>query len=289
MAFFRDEEKYNSNKIMDSGIDAVNCGAYLIEIFKKIVIPKLQDMGANEDIGIRIGIDYGPQDEVVWGNYGYTMMQEVTATSFFVDVAAKLQQKAPKNTMMIGDSLRQLLNLDESILRIKMKREDGVQLSVPYISPNYKKLDGNPLNYKQFIISQSKYFSFLPANDEDQTLQLTATIKKNNNTPSSDFYFNCSRSIKKYQGISFKAKFYAESGSSLKFKFRVENTGDEASKEVNYSNHHTFVDAIDNKLGEYSANHWEETKFRGLHHMYVSVWKDNILCHAEKSFSVFID
>ncbi|WP_411544538.1 hypothetical protein ACLAJG_10620 [Klebsiella pneumoniae] len=62
------------------------------------VIPKLNDLGVDENLGIRIGIDYGANDQVVWGMYGYQeKLEEVTATSFFVHVAAKLQQKAPKN------------------------------------------------------------------------------------------------------------------------------------------------------------------------------------------------
>ena len=56
---------------------------------KPIVVPKLN----YEDypFGIRIGIDYGPKEKVYWSSYGYLNMSEVTATSFYVDVASKLQ------------------------------------------------------------------------------------------------------------------------------------------------------------------------------------------------------
>jgi hypothetical protein len=48
-------------------------------------IPKLNELGVDENLGIRIGIDYGAHDQVIWGKYGYMESQEVTATSFFVD------------------------------------------------------------------------------------------------------------------------------------------------------------------------------------------------------------
>ncbi|MFO5558341.1 adenylate/guanylate cyclase domain-containing protein, partial [Klebsiella pneumoniae] len=86
-----------------------NCATYLIDMFKSTVIPKLNELGVDENLGIRIGFDYGAHDQVIWGKYCYMESQEVTATSFFVDVAAKLQQKAPKNSIMIGDSLAKLL------------------------------------------------------------------------------------------------------------------------------------------------------------------------------------
>lgn len=38
----------------------------------------------DENLGIRIGIDYGADEQVVWGKYGYMDSQEVTATSFLL-------------------------------------------------------------------------------------------------------------------------------------------------------------------------------------------------------------
>lgn len=45
------------------------------------------------------------------GNYGIPGINEVTATSFFVDIASKLQHKAPKNSIMLGESLVNKLGL----------------------------------------------------------------------------------------------------------------------------------------------------------------------------------
>ncbi|MBN0287758.1 adenylate/guanylate cyclase domain-containing protein, partial [Pseudomonas aeruginosa] len=62
MAFFRSDINTQEGRIADSAVDAINCATYLIEMFKSVVIPKLNDLGVDENLGIRIGIDYGAND-----------------------------------------------------------------------------------------------------------------------------------------------------------------------------------------------------------------------------------
>jgi adenylate cyclase len=57
---------------------------------RNVVLPTL----GRDNLGVRIGLDYGRDRDVLWSSYGYPGVDEVTATSFFVDVAAKLQQAA---------------------------------------------------------------------------------------------------------------------------------------------------------------------------------------------------
>lgn len=204
MAFFRMETYKQQGRIADSAIDAINCATFLIEMFKGVVIPKLNDLGIDENLGIRIGIDYGADDQVIWGKYGYMESQEVTATSFFVDVAAKLQQKAPKNSIMIGDSLAKLIGFDENQLSIKTKIKDGVATPVKYLTPNYKDANGELVNYKQYVLKNEHYCSLLPTSDENSELIVKATLKMDKNASSDDEYYPCSRVIKKGMGISFK-------------------------------------------------------------------------------------
>ncbi|MFP3498999.1 adenylate/guanylate cyclase domain-containing protein, partial [Pseudomonas sp. SIMBA_059] len=92
-----------------------------------------------------VGIDYGQHDDVLWGMYGYQGSSEVTATSFFVDVAAKLQQSAPRNRVMIGESIRTLLDLHDELLEPKwVNNKESIER---YILPNYTGNDGRPVNY----------------------------------------------------------------------------------------------------------------------------------------------
>ena len=86
-------------------IDGINCAAVLSHAVKTVVIPTLGD----DKLGVRIGLDYGGENDVLWSSYGYPGVEEVTATSFNVDVAAKLQHAARRNRVMIGQSIKEFL------------------------------------------------------------------------------------------------------------------------------------------------------------------------------------
>ncbi len=289
MAFFRSEVYKQNGRIADSAIDAINCATFLIQMFKDVVIPKLNELGVDENLGIRIGIDYGADEQVVWGKYGYMDSQEVTATSFFVDVAAKLQQKAPKNSIMIGDSLAKLLGFDDNQLSIKTKLKGNEVIDVKYITPNYRDASGKPINYKQYVLNNEHYCKLLPTSEEIGELNVRASLKANKDDVSDDEYYPCSRIIKKGMGISFKGYFYSQVAySNPRFRFRVVNTGVEASETENNGNHEEYEDAKYSE-GRYFAKHWEDTSYKGLHHMYVSFWDGERLIGNEKCFSVFIN
>ncbi|MGS4633918.1 hypothetical protein [Enterobacter roggenkampii] len=92
MAFFRTKEHEASESLMmKNAVDSINCATYLIEFMEKVITPIIEEQGADEPVGIRVGVDYGNNDDVIWGNYGAFGAFEVTATSYNVDVAAKLQ------------------------------------------------------------------------------------------------------------------------------------------------------------------------------------------------------
>ncbi|MCS2172360.1 adenylate/guanylate cyclase domain-containing protein [Scandinavium sp. TWS1a] len=289
MAFFRSEDYRQEGRVADSAIDAINCATFLIQMFKDIVIPKLNELGVDENLGIRIGIDYGADEQVIWGKYGYMESQEVTATSFFVDVAAKLQQKAPKNSIMIGDSLAKLLGFDGNQLSVKTKIKNNETVSLKYISPNYRDASGKPINYKQFVLNNEHYCKLLPTSEELGELQVRASLKVNKDDLSDDEYHPCSRIIKKGMGISFKGYFYSRvSYANPRFRFRVVNTGSEAAGTDDNGNHEKYEDAKYSD-GRYFAKNWEDTSYKGLHHMYVSFWDGERLISNEKCFSVFIN
>lgn len=284
LAFFRSDGK----SPRDSAIDAINCGTYLVQFMKDIVQPEIQNFGLEEDIGIRIGIDYGPDEKVLWGMYGYPGVSEVTATSFHVDVAAKLQQKAPRNRVMLGQSLCDMLDLPKPI--IEHKQLDGIPER--YVTPNYRTREETPLNYKQYVLNHKLYFPLLPNPKDDQRkIKVTASIKTKYQAQADTDYHACSRSIYKPYGITFKATFLlAENLADVTVRFRVENTGKEAAevKDPLYGNHHIDVPAVRRDSGEYFASHWEGASYTGLHFMHISVWHDNKQIAEEQKFAVFI-
>lgn len=285
LAFFRSDGKSPAN----SAIDAINCGTYIVQFMKQLVLPKLKMNNLDEDIGIRVGIDYGADENVLWGMYGYPGASEITATSFYVDVAAKLQQSAPRNKVMIGDSLKCLLDLHDGIVESKMIMESGNRVSDLYISPNYTDADGNKINYKQFVIS-SKYFDLLPKpEDINKLIRIESVVKRKSGDISSDKYFSCSRAISNHSGIEFKAYFNLPSHqNNPTVKFRVENHGKDAAAVENNGNHENYVIATKREDGSYFAKHWEGTSYVGLHYMYISVWRDESNLIAEECYAVYV-
>ncbi len=263
---------------------------------RSIVCPYLANQGVEKDVGIRIGIDYGEKDSVIWGMYGYPGASEITATSFFVDIAAKLQQRAPRNRILIGKSLKNLLDLPNDVWCHKLKNINDPESIEYYITPNYTDANGKPINYNQYVLKHKEYLSMLPIEDNSSTSEIKIdAVLKQEGKPSSDQYKACSRIIRPSLGIEFKAQLkIPESIKSFKVKFRVRNTGAEAAKEKNNANHETIVESpspsiIEVSPGSYRCHHWENTSFLGLHFMYVSVLdnKDKVII-PEKRFSVYV-
>ena len=285
LAFFRG----NGND-RNSAIDAINCGAVLVQFIREEVVPQLQARGLAEDVGIRVGIDYGSKEQVLWAMYGYSGVSEVTATSFHVDVAAKLQQSAPRNRVMLGQSIVELLDLHDEVIEVRQIKSSDEKVPQPYVTPNYADSTGKPMNYKQYVLSQNRYNALLPyPEDKNLPIAISATLKRGKDDISEDKYFKCSRSVPLSHGIEFKALFRPRTSSNdIKARFRVENNGRQASSVANKGNHENMVIARRRESGEYFAKNWEDTSYVGLHYMYVSILEDGRVTIPEQKFSVFI-
>lgn len=283
LAYFRSKNKAAE----DSAIDAINCSSFLVEFTNKVVLPNLASTGADHDFGIRIGVDYGSHDDVLWGSYGYPGMEEVTATSFYVDSAAKLQHSAGRNRIMLGQGIRDLLDFPNDVWNIKTRTKDGKSEELPYLSPNYTRADGKPINYKQYLLSQKNYWSILPIRNE---YGLNVTIKEI--TAQGQYALtSCSRSLPKTSGVLFdvRTQQYLPEGSKL--RFRVENHGEEAFRydPVKGGAHTTKVDITRDAYYGFRGTHSEELSYRGLHYMHISViGKNELIVIPEQTFGVYV-
>lgn len=142
---------------------AINCAAMLRLLMKDAIVPGLVRQGCDaSDIGFRIGIDFGGDDQVLWSSYGYTAVSEVTATSFYVDVAAKLQSMASKDKTMLGNNLVSHLDLPDAFTAIKTELQNGEPVDVPYLRPNYQLANGTALNYRIHELDIDKFARILP-------------------------------------------------------------------------------------------------------------------------------
>lgn len=142
---------------------AINCAAMLRLLMDESIGPGLLKQGIDaSDIGFRVGIDYGGDDQVIWSSYGYTDVSEVTATSFFVDAAAKLQSMASKDCAMLGSNLVRHLDFPDSLTGQKTEMREGKPVPVPYLRPNYALLAGGSHNYEIHELKFNEFARLLP-------------------------------------------------------------------------------------------------------------------------------
>lgn len=290
MAFFRSEVKSIHGKKIDSAIDAINAGVYILEFMEQVIRPELGDQGSEERIGVRLGIDYAKDDEIVWGNYGVSGAFEVTATSYHVDVAAKLQQAADTDTIMIGENLKSLLGLGTEYLSTKWKwakNEDGSEYKRYYrhVKPNYR-VRGAQINYSQYVFDSSAYFKFLPYGIESKSTTVVLTATANN--VEKKLYCPCSESLDKGMSLNFHVIFSAPAGRAYTVKAVKRNTGPEAErnsalKEVKKDRIMSFY------AGQWHADISECTSYHGLHHMEIKIYDSHDREVDSTIFSIFIN
>ncbi len=289
LAFFGGKQ----SKPHEAAIDGVNCAAVLQALVKQSVLPFLANSGYPDAFGIRIGLDYGPKNDVMWSSYGYPGIEEVTATSFYVDVASKLQSAAGRNRIMLGESLRGFLDLHADLLDVKTVTSGGQIEKVPHIMPNFSGKDGKPINYRQHLFEWEKYLEFsplatyLPTNKGQPTFGVTATIHHEKNGPYLGQFYPTATLGPKDGWLCFSIPV---TGLPLKLPYRVrctvENHGSEAGAKNEFDNH---VKNYDVKVPAEHRDilHWESLAYRGLHYLTVEVRNDYVRWSSK--FGVYVE
>ncbi|QZY97805.1 adenylate/guanylate cyclase domain-containing protein (plasmid) [Pantoea dispersa] len=289
MAFFRSDSKAIQGKKIDSAIDALNAGVYILEFMDQVVRPELGDKLSKERIGVRIGIDYAKDDEIVWGNYGVSGAFEVTATSYNVDVAAKLQQAADTDKIMIGENLKSLLGFGLDYLSTKSKilkdeYDKEFKRYYPYVRPNYR-VNGEQINYSQYVFDNETYFKFLPFGMEGNNIDVVLNAKSD--IFEKNFRCPCSESLDKGMSLDFHVAFTGQPGEKYTLKSTKRNTGPEAER--NRSLKEEKKDRImEFYAGKWHANISESTSYHGLHHMEIKIFDSHDREVDRTIFSIYI-
>ena len=257
-------------------IDGLNCASVLALAVKTVIVPALGD----ENLGVRIGLDYGADKDVLWSSYGYPGVNEVTATSFNVDVAAKLQQSAGRNKVMIGQSLKTFLDFPECLLSTKQVTRDGVAHDEPFVLPNYTDKDGRKINYRQFELDVDGYLAVSPLAgslpEAANVPHVVVSVHNEKGGPAASTLVPTGVAVAKERWLRFHVRAPGVLSLPLRVDFEVENHGDEASSAgkalgTPFANHSTSYkpDASFNGVG---LEHWESTAYRGLHFQRVAVF-----------------
>jgi adenylate cyclase len=266
-------------------VDGLNCAALLRALAERVVVPKLAELGFDHAFGIRIGLDFGPEDAVLWSSYGYPRSDEVTATSFFVDVASKLQHAAGRNQIMVGDSLKGFLDLHDDFLAVRNVVQRNGILERPYVTPNHTGPDGQPINYRQYVFLGDEYLAYGPLGYYDRKLigadgrdERAAAIpiqveicSEKNGSPERTCP-PCSAPVPKEKWLRFTARLPYLPRLPYTVCCSVENHGEEAirlggPKRGNHSLTHTIATQAEHERFE----HWETTLYRGLHYLTMEV------------------
>jgi adenylate cyclase len=277
----------NTNEYNDI-INGLNCAAVLQYFCKTVVTPKLNIK--DNPFGIRIGLDYGAKEDVLWAPYGYFNMEEVTATSFYVDVASKLQHQAGRNKIMIGNSLKSYIDLPSELISVKKNSANEEDL---YLTPNLTYADGKPINYKKYLFDWEKYISISMIPQIEEQISADPSISVSSQIYEGDRfigkYFPISYSLTKYKTIKFKIYLSNLVEYPYTVKFCVENHGIEARElgGVTLGNHEKEYEI--NQLEHYEKIvHNESTRYKGLHYMVVKLIKNGTL-KAQSKFGVYIN
>lgn len=268
---------------------AINCAAMLRLLMNEAIVPSLKRQGIDpSDIGFRVGIDYGDDDDVLWSSYGYTDVSEVTATSFFVDAAAKLQSMASKDSAMLGNNLVQHLDFPDSFTGPKTEMRNGKTVPVPYLLPNFVLADGGYHNYAIHELKFKEFLRILPIPLEMRQ-DLASGVKAYSGISFQAFtqdthlykgYKSLSRCIHKGTQVMFQVFIHAHALDGLRLPLRGEwvrkNHGQEASDaEMDEDEKEEFqiIPNNANRGREPKTYSWtRNAEYRGIHTMEVKIY-----------------
>jgi len=264
-----------NQRISDAIIDSLNAATILQVYINEYLKEQFASLGI-DPVKVRIGIDLGYEDDVLWSKYGIKNCSEITTTSLHTDLAAKMQSVCSVNKIMIGENVKVHLDLSEELISVKEKQVNGTRVKVPYIIKN------DQFRYRMWHFDWQKYFQsfhlYVKNNIlNDISLHCKADIDKNGLY--SDEYISNAQSLSK--GVNLK---FCISGLTNLYNtdviWRVKNNGSESLE----------AGAIDFEMQDYRGKIYceQSTAYVGHHYMECTVKRENqVLFH--KFFGVYVN
>lgn len=264
-----------------AAIDSINCSLMCKLTLERAIKPWLERHKGFDasTFGFRIGCNFGDDHEVLWGNYGFGYLGEVSPTGLPVDLAAKLQGLASKNEIMIGQGIIDFIRWPEEYSAIKTESRSGIDVPVKFVTPNYVKKDGGNLNYSMRLLDYESCLEYLPIDPEvksrlegskyidNPSIKLTCQVKDASGVLSS--YVSGTKFLEKNLGLIFTVS--TVTASRLKFPlaitFKKKNHGSDVPPDA--INEEIKTRSITkSKESPYSTCSIDEgTSYRGLHTM----------------------
>lgn len=283
-------------------LDCLNAASMLTVVLENNIKPWLQSRYPNfdsRDFGFRVGCNFGDDKEILWANYGFGRVGEVSPTGLPVDLAAKLQGLANKNQIMMGQGLLEYFNFPDDFSKKKSVIKNGEKEYREFIYPDYTKADGKPLNYKMRLLKIHKYILGLPlqlglkefvTSDigisekiiPNEKFELSAEVKEERD--SFKKYYSNSKVIKKNSRIkaTLKAKNLRLNDYYRVVFYKKNHSGFNNEEILNKYLEEEVVDFDVHVDSSYSLNYFMPTKvferdcnFKGLHYIRCDVKNRN--------------
>lgn len=154
------------NKAVEAAIAASSFFTY----FVKNDLKRIFEEEGVENIYTRIGIDFGDDEKVMWASFGSGDCCELTTNSLHTSLASKMQSHANANGIVVGDNIKENLELDESYFKYV---QDSNGNMTRYIFEDRN----NSFYYTQYRFEWFRYLKNLPfirENEQGELYYVTA-------------------------------------------------------------------------------------------------------------------
>lgn len=261
--------------IENSTLDALSAASTLILLLESYLSKKFQALGL-KPLKVKVGIDY--DTGACWKHNG----SEISPRGLHVSLASKLQDRAASNTIMIGDNIKNLLQLPDEFLSIKKEQEGGELKDKPFIRGSYRMWVFNWLSHaRNFSWVKKQRGKLLPAISGQPSFSLQAAIVSPDGVlqrtfPSSMEVLDKGLSLKFVLGPLPKGcsiRWYienrgieAEAANDLKFEIEHERNKTSAEASTKYQGHHYLIcrvtypsrKTVEKRIGVFIGPNWAE-------------------------------
>ena len=252
----------------DAIIDSLNAASFLLYYIENGLNQQLEKEQL-APIKLRVGIDFGEKKEVLWSEYGLHPSTEVTTTSLHTDLAAKLQNQASANSIMIGDNIKTFLDLPDEFLKVKFYQRENEKVEKIYI------LDKPEKKYRMWVFQHKNYLKYFPFL-ENKSYSMVCFTNGNQ-------YFPNISALDKHMDLNYQLyhplTIPPRGINNIRFEWSKENRGKEARD--NKSEGRLPANKTKNNIAE------EGTLFRGHHIMKCKIFQNGRI-QNEIKFGIFI-
>jgi len=218
-----------NQKEQDAVINALNTASILSHFISSDLAEIFTNNGVRP-LRVRIGIDLGYKEDVVWSHYGIPGCSELTTTSLHTDLAAKLQALAKSNGILVGENIQEILDIKSDFCQNCSDQEGKPDYYIYQGFKNYKKYEFNWQNYLNsfdFVRRTSNSIEI-----EEPRIKLICKISRPDSDIKLDYYQN-SFAIEKgskieYQIVENGHPYYKRDWETIEWK--AVNSGKEAKE-----------------------------------------------------------